>query len=809
MNIWMRFCALVVTFLFVITQSFSQNHGTVSGKIIDKSSQEGIPFVTIAIKLKVDSSTVTGGLSEEDGRFSISGLVDGNYMVSCAFIGYKAVDIPLLVGELNDYYDLGKIELEQSTQQLDEVIVQAKKEIVEAGLDTKTFSMDDQFAQTGGSVLDALRGLPGVTVEQEGKVLLRGSDRVAIFIDGKQSSLTGFGNQKGLDNIPTANIESIEIINNPSAKYDAAGMAGIINIIYKKENTSGFNGDVGLTLGLGQLTKRKDDLPTSLGSYSMNPKIIPSVNLNYKTPKINAFLQSEVLIQKKLPNNEFTTRYYDDGTTIFSQVPENRKQIQYILKAGLDWNIDEQNTLTFSTVFDYEHHTDTSQVPFINSTDMERYRYWAWNEDEVTGFLNFRLDYKHEFEEPGHEFSASFQYTRGWEDEAYYLNDSSDIRDSKDTTHLIATEHTIPFLIDYVKPLKSGRIESGIKLQIRRIPVTYDVGMGENTIIYPGLGDWSEWGENIYAGYVNYVHEKQFYDVEAGLRIEQTDVYYNLPEENIYYDQNDKYSYFRLYPNIRFTYKINDKNNLSVFYNNRVDRPGEPELRIFPKYDDPELLKVGNPYLRPQFTQTFELAYKRIWDSGSIYISGYHRMIEDHFLRIYAIDTTNENYDIINKIYQNVGKATNSGVEILVTQNIGKSWKINGSFNWYKNTIDTYTGTLLFPYERSFHIVLTEDNTWDCKITNQFELPKDLQIQLTYIYYAPKNIPQGTQYARLSLDLGIKKSIWDSKGELQFSFVDMLNKFGLKQEIDGEGFTALYENFYEAQVVRLGLTYKF
>ena len=173
--------------------------------------------------------------------------------------------------------------------------------------------------------------------------------------------------------------ESIEIINNPSAKYDAAGMAGIINIVYKKERISGFNGDVGLTLGLGQLTKRKEDLPTSLGSYSLNPKIIPSLNFNYKTPKINAFLQSEVLIQKKLPNNEFTTRHYDDGTTIYSQIPENRKQIQYIVKAGLDWNVDEQNIFTFSSILDYEHHIDTAQIPFINATDMERYRFWAWS----------------------------------------------------------------------------------------------------------------------------------------------------------------------------------------------------------------------------------------------------------------------------------------------------------------------------------------------------------------------------------------------------------------------------------------------
>ncbi|MDW7691696.1 TonB-dependent receptor [Flammeovirgaceae bacterium SG7u.111] len=802
----MKTLFFISTFLISFTCA-SQDLANVSGKIIDGNSLAPVPFATVLVKTLPDSTYFSGTLSSENGRFEITGLTKGKYNLSFSFLGYETKQVDLIVGGKNDIYDLGKIELSVSSQQLDEVTVEGKKEIIAAGLDKKSFSLDDNFAQTGGSVLDALRALPGITVDQEGKVMLRGSDRVAVFIDGKQSSLTGFGNQKGLDNIPTANIEKIEIINNPSAKYDAAGMAGVINIVYKKDLEKGFNGEVGLALGVGQLGKRKEDLPTELGSYSFNPKVIPSLSANYNSSKINFFLQSEVLIQEKLPNNEFTTRFYDDGNTVFSQVPENRKQTQYIVKTGLDWNIDDQNSLTFSTVFDYEQHTDTSQVPFIRN-DAERYRYWHWREAEVTGYLNFQLDYKHEFEQPGHKLNLSLQYTRGWEDESYFLNDSSIIRKSQDTTHLVATEHTIPFLIDYVKPLANGRIEAGTKLQIRRLPLTYDIGQGENSVIYPGLGDWSEWGENIYAAYFNYVLEKEKYDVEAGLRAEQTDVFYNLPEENIYYDQNDSYDYFKLYPNVRFTLKIDENNNLSAFYNNRVDRPGEPELRIFPKYDDPELMKVGNPYLRPQFTQTFELAYKHFWETGSVYFSGYHRMIDSHFLRIFSIDSSNADYNIINKVYQNVGDASNSGVEVLLSQEIGENWKMTGSFNWYINTIEAYEGEVLFPYKRPFQIQKTEDNTWDAKLNNQIKLRDNLEAQVTIIYYAAKNIPQGKQFARSSVDIGLKKTIWDKKGEIIFSASDIFNKFGIKQELTGDGFRAIYENFYETQVLRLGLKYK-
>lgn len=417
-KICFTFCLWIISFATI-----AQHLATISGRVSDKESLAPLPYVTIILKTQADGTTITGALTNEDGRFTMVGIPSGNYIVSCSFLGYENKEIELLVGEKNDAYDLGRIELVLSMQQLDEVIVLATREIVSSELDKKVFEMEDNVTQSGGSVLDAMRSMPGVTVDQEGKVLLRGSDRVAILIDGKQSSLTGFGNQKGLDNIPSANIERIEIINNPSSKYDAAGMAGIINIIYKKEKESGFSGRVGLTAGLGQLTKRKDDLPTDLGSFSLNPKVIPSFSLNYRTSKINAFLQAEVLTQRKLPNNEFTTRYYDDGTTIYSQVPENRKQYQYIIKGGLEWQINDLNTMTFSAISDYEHHYDTAQVPFISSDNMQRYRYWSWIESEGTGFMNARWDYKHLFKEPGHTFSTSLQYTKGKEDEAYYLND--------------------------------------------------------------------------------------------------------------------------------------------------------------------------------------------------------------------------------------------------------------------------------------------------------------------------------------------------------------------------------------------------
>ncbi len=807
----MKRLLVCIVFLLCPDTAFAEaeEENRVSGHVVDRITRAPMPSVSVTITRRSDNEIVTGALTNEDGRFEINGLATGEYLVNLRFLGHDPVDMPLLIGERNTIYSIGTIALVPVAQIGDVVITAQRYEEVSVAPGVNVFRMENNIARSGGSILEALRGLPGVTIDQEGHVLLRGSDKVAILMDGKQSSLTGYGRQTGLDSIPASNIERIEIINNPSSRYDAAGMAGVINIVYKEDKELGLHGDVGLTLGLGQLSKRTPDLPTDLGSYSKNPKVIPSLNLTYNTPDVDTYLQSEIFLRRNLPNNEFTTRYYDDGREIRSQVPENRHQVQYIVKGGADWRADDNDTLSLSSIFDLEHHTDRAEVPFLDAATMQRLRFWFWTERETTGYLNFDGSYKHEFGDAGHNISFGIQYTRGWEDESYYLNENSPIRVGTDETHLNAVEHTIPVTLDYVRPMKSGRLEAGAKLQIRRLPIDYNVVRGVSSVIYPGLGDKSKWGENIYAGYVNYIHEKRRYAVEAGLRLEQTHVFYNLPPENNYYPRNDSYSYFRAFPNVRLTYKLGDETDISAFYNRRIDRPGEPELRIFPKYDDPELLKVGNPYLRPQDTESVEVAVKTGWGTGTVSTALYHRMIDDPFLRVFTIDNSSFTYDIVNRIYTNVGSASNTGVEILMTQDVGDMLELSGSFNWYKIKIDAFDTTLLFPTPRPFSIQASKDDTWNAKLNGQFLLPHGIKTQLGLVYYARKAIPQGTEAGRFSLDFGISKSIFDDRGEITLSATDIFNTFGIKQHIISDGFSALYRNYYETQAVSLGVKYKF
>ncbi len=794
---------------FITLIFYAQEKVIVTGQLFDSETQETLPFANVAINSFDDNVLVTGAITDSDGRFEIQEIPLGKYKVYFSFIGYADAEQTLVAGGLNTIFDLGKIELQPSAEALEEVQVTGKQATTNSDLNKKSFSLADNIAQSGGSVLDAMKTMPGVAFDQEGKVVLRGSDKVVVLIDGKQSSLTGFGNQKGLANIPASNIEKIEIINNPSAKYDANGFAGIVNIVYKKEKQTGLNGDVGLSFGLGALGKRKPDTETDLGSFTVNPKLIPSLNLNYRKEKFNYFLQSEFILQEALPNNEFTTRNYEDGRNIISQVPENRKQFRAIINGGIDYELDDRNSFTVSGLYDREKHVDTAQVAFIDLDNNVRNRFYNWQEDEVTRYINASANYRHQFEQTGHTLSANIQYTQGLEDETYSLNDSSAVRVGRDKTNIRAIENTTSISTDYVRPLKSGRVEVGAKLRIRRLPVDYTITPGNQSIIYPDLGTFSDWGENLYAGYINYLLEKENYDIEAGLRAEQTDVFYDLDPVNAYYPENDKYDYFELFPSVRYTYKLNDNNKLSAFYNRRVDRPGEPELRIFPKYDDPELLKVGNPYLRPQFTDAIEIAHKYSWGTGSLFSAVYHRMIKDQYMRIFSIDNSNPDYDIVNRIYQNTGDATNTGIELLFSQDITNTFKLSASFNGYVNAIDAFEGTLLFPFERPYALEKSSDEAWDVKVTSEFQLLWDVAAQLTGVYFSNRNIPQGEQLGRSSIDLGLKKDVWGKKGELTLAATDIFNTFGIRQDIIGNGFTARYENYFETQVVRAGLKYRF
>lgn len=793
--------------VFVPSAARAQRRASAAGRAVDSTSRAPLPMMTIVLVNAASGDTLSATLTDRDGRFLVSGLAPGRYTITTRFPGFGPAERSLIVSELNNAYDLGDI-LVARVQSLSGVAVTADA-VREAAVNSEVYRIGEGATPSAGSVLDALKNVPGVTIDQEGRVLLRGSDRVAVLIDGRSSSLTGLGSQRGLDNIPAGNIEAVEIIHNPAARFDAAGMAGIINIIYRQERRTGLSGDGALSLGMGTFSKQRADLPTDLGSFAHNGKAIPTLNLNYNASSTRAFLYYEALLQRDLPNNEFHTRWYDDGRVILSQVPENRRQSQNIVRLGADFGTGSASVLSISGLYNTETHTDSAQVPFILASTGQRQRYWFWRERESNGIANVAVNWKRSFRTPGHELNFNLQYSRVWEDEAYFVNEESSVRTGSDATHVIAPENVVPFTVDYTRPLPNGRLELGAKVQRRWLPITYDVVRGNQSVIYPGLGDFTDWDEDIVAGYANVVRIRETYTLEAGVRVEQTGVTYTVPDENIYYETGDAYDYLEVFPNVKLSYALGGSYRFIAAYNRRIDRPGEQELRIFPKYDDPELLKVGNPYLRPQLTQVMELGLGRRWSKGSATLSGYHRNITDAFQRIYAIDTSNPNYDILNKLYENVGRATQTGAQLVAEQQVTAPWRVSGSVNWYVHDIDALNTTLLFPTARPFSAPGSRDNTWDLSVNSRYRFSGGQEVQLSFINYAARNAHQGRERARSSLDLSASWPLRNERGDVTFTFSDMLSDFGVRREYVGQGFTALYENLKETQAARVRIRVRF
>lgn len=800
---FIRLLFILVLFKFSVNAQTVKT--TISGLVIDGKSKSPLSYANVVLKNKSDQKFIVGTITDEEGRFKLADIVVGTYVISVTYIGYLSKTQDITTGTLNAFLDLGNVAIEADSKTLNEVDVTAPKaDGLSDKMDKKSFDLANNVSQVGGSVLQAMQNLPGVTI-QDGKIQLRGNDKVAVLIDGKQNAITGFGTQTGLDNIPASAIDRIEIINNPSAKYDANGNAGIINIIYKKNKQEGFNGKIGLTTGLGALWERKENLPTIRPQYQATPKLNPSISLNYRKNKLNTFLQGDWLYTQTLNRNEFASRTYTDGTVINQQVKRNRTTTFTTVKSGVDYNPDEQNSFTFSGYFNREKILDRGDIPYFDANFSQRLRLWQFLEDEVKYTVTGSALYQHKFKQPGHLLNAGFNYTWHREDEKYFFTNIMPTFTGQDSFALLSDEHVADFNLDYIKPLKHGRMETGIKLRRRTIPTDMQFFPGLNSPIDANAGGWADYKETIPAVYGNYIFENNLIELEAGLRFEYVKVQYDVnPNHNTY--QSDGYDYARPFPNLRFAYKIDDKNKLSVFFNRRVDRPNEVDIRIFPKYDEPELLKVGNPTLRPQFTNTIELGYRLNWKNGNVYSSLYHKTIDATITRIATQVPGNT---ILYNIFQNAGKSYNAGGEVVLQQQLAPWFSFNTSGAVYKNTIKAFSVTNRYPVPTAYSMAEENITSGNVKFNGSFKFKPSTQFQLTAIYLAPDLIPQGKIGSRFSVDMGLKKQIQKGKGELFLNGTDILNTLRIHKNISGNGFNLISTDYYETQVIRLGYSYKF
>ncbi len=520
--------AVLLTFAAALTVlAKAQTPVSLSGLLTESDGATPLAYANAVVRTLPDSSFLIGTVSGDDGRYTLEVPGGRDYLLEFSFLGYRPVFKQVYVGTLSPNLALGTTPLSEDAQQLAQVEVTGQASEVSSAMDRKSYAVDDNIAQTGGSVLQAMQNLPGVTIDN-GSVALRGSDKVVVLIDGKQTALTGFGKATGLDNLPASAIERIEVINNPGARYDAQGNAGIINIITRKERRAGLNGKVGMTGGLGSLWEREANLPGIRPQYRLTPKLNPTASLNYRTDKYNLYFQGDYLYTETLNKNEFATRIYDNGETVVQQLKRNRNTHFTTVSAGIDYTLSQNNTLTFSGLFGSEKIIDRGDQPFFNANLSERLRLWQFLEDELKTTAMATAKFAHAFADPGHTLGVGLNYTFHREDERYFYDNTLESSTGTDAFKLLSDEQVLDFTTDYVRPLKAGRLETGVKLRRRVIPTNMDFQPGRNSVLDSTAGGAATYAEWIPAAYATYVYETSKWEAELGLRAEYVQLKYTV-----------------------------------------------------------------------------------------------------------------------------------------------------------------------------------------------------------------------------------------------------------------------------------------
>jgi outer membrane receptor protein involved in Fe transport len=460
--------------------------------------------------------------------------------------------------------------------------------------------------------------------------------------------------------------------------------------------------------------------------------------------------------------------------------------------------------VSFSGLFNREKILDNGDNPYFDGTLENRYRLWQFLEDEVKYTAFGTAVMRHRFRQPGHTLAFTGTYSFHREDEKYFFTNTLPSFVGTDAFALISDEHVVELSADYVKPLRQGRVEAGFKGRYRSIPVDMQFFAGQNSPIDTGAGGWATYRETIPAIYGTYVFESERIELEGGLRVEGVHVNYDVnPDHNTY--KSDGYRYFQPFPSLRAAYKFDESNKLSLFFNRRVDRPNEVDIRIFPKYDEPELIKVGNPALQPQYSTSAELGFRTGWRTGSFYAAAFHRIVDGTITRI---ATQAPGSPLLYNVFQNAGRSWSTGSEVVWQQSVSRRVSLGANAGAYRRTIGAFSVVNRYPVPTPYSAPRQQLTSGNAKGNAVITLPGDFQTQLSGLYAAPDLLPQGRVGSRFSLDAGLKKGVQRGRGEIVVNATDLLNTNHPRRTIRGTDFTFESTDYLETQVIRVGYNWK-
>lgn len=774
-----KFFYTCLLFMGISTFTLAQGGSiTIKGKIVEGSTQSPIEFATIMVGDKATKNPITGATTDVNGNFQIATKAT-NFYLEISFIGYASKTIEEFTIQ-EGKVDLGTITLGENNQILDEVVVRAEKSTTEFKLDKRVFNVGKDLSSTGASALEVLNNVPSVNVDIEGAISLRGSQGVQILINGKPSVIASEqGNALGT--ITADMIQQVEVITNPSAKYEAEGTSGIINIVIKKEERKGINGSVTLNGGIPH-------------NHSFG------LSLNRRTEKFNLFSQLGVGYRELPTDSESINRDLQNNTAVFSEGESFRNEVFYNLILGTDYHIDKNNIITLSGSFAYEIEDQPSNVDF-SFEDATGAIVDRWNRTETTEALNpkyqYELQYKRDFtDHKDHTllFSAIGNlFAKDQESEFLNTTISGTNRNSQQQTRTDFGEWRQTFKLDYTKPFaKKWTMETGLQYVLNDVSNDFGVTdlINNEWVENPNLTNIFEYHQNVLGVYGTGAYEGDKWGVKAGLRLENTDLTTLLTNTNERNNQN----FTNFFPTFHSSYKVTENFSLQAGYSKRIYRPRLWNLNPFFNIRNNFSIRTGNPDLLPEYTDSYEITSIYIIGQFSMNFGIYHRYTTDVVERI----ATFENGVSTSKPF-NIGTNKATGVEYNFKYSPSKKWSMNGDLNYNNfNRKGEYEGT---------SIDFTNDQ-WSAKWTNKFKLPGQLDFEITGQYRSKFQTVQSEISGYVFADIGLRKKIMDGRGIFNLSVRDLFATRIRENETNQANFY-LYNWSRRGRFITLGFSYGF
>lgn len=738
---------LVLTTFLLITKSYGGAISTkceINGSVIDSISEEGLPFATVQILSINDSSLVKGTMADSEGNYLIEDIQIGDYIIVASYMGYTESGKTLTIQSKKEKCDFFLI---QKSVSLSEVSISAEKNLVEKNLEKTTINVSKDMTISGGTALDVLQTLPSVDIDIDGNIICRGSDKVIILINGEKSELV-----KSLDQIPADQIEKVELINNPSAKYEADGMSGIINIVLKSRKVG------------------KDK--TTLMIYSGYPETIGgNVGFSGIRGKTRFFVNGGMKHKTKFQTKEHLRENYENPIAYNYYQYDRQDQIlnDAFINSNFEYAINKKQRIGVSFIGSKKFNNAVRQINYetLNKSGLLETESLKEVDIDLNNYsIDGNLNYRYSFNKGG-ILSSKIHYSffdQMQEMNNVYYSELLSVNSDLQNTFSKQINNQTNFSLDYLRPFSDSiQFETGYNYNVK------DLVNDFNSETYSSSGEWISdielsnkfnYKQMIHAVYVNFGAKLKHLELQAGIRGEFTTDMQN----NVYTDE-----YIDFFPSVNVSHKLNNHSTFYLSYNRRINRPTIKMLNPFSdEYADLLNMHKGNPDLKPEYVNSIEIGNRFVFNKFSGLCSIYYRNIDHAISRIKS--ASNDSALFVSFI--NLDKARLLGGEISITYKPFKWWNINSSCNVFHTNLSGEYGN---------NIVDQSKTGWNLSLSNSFKFSKDFGFQLSAYYRSKLPSVMGIYNERYYIDLALSKKILKNKGQLIFKISDVFNtyKFGL------------------------------